>query len=75
MSEREVVGWVDRVGRHGGVSIHEEVGGGRGCKMRVRRMVNLCKACVTGMMTEAGGRVASGLSANIAVGFDCIGVS
>ena len=38
-------------------------------------MVNLRKACVTGMMTEAGGRVASGLSANIAVGFDCIGVS
>ena len=44
-------------------------------KMRVRRMVNLCKACVTGMMIEAGGRAASGLSANIAVGFDCIGVS
>ena len=30
MSEREVEGWVDRVGSHGGVRIHEKVGGGRG---------------------------------------------
>ena len=32
MSEREVEGWVDRVGSHGGVRIYEKVGGGRGVR-------------------------------------------